>query len=102
MAYVDEVYYNDSFSGEPVDTTDFPSLCRRAEEIIEEMTLYRVTPVTFPAMPEDMQTLIWIWERVLPEHRSENSVTQVHLPDPVRLFSQLLHQERSGSCGQQD
>lgn len=49
MAYVDEVYYNDSFSGEPVDTTDFPSLCRRAEEIIEEMTLYRVTPVTvFP------------------------------------------------------
>ena len=58
MAYVDEVYYNDSFSGEPVDTTDFPSLCRRAEEIIEEMTLYRVTPVTFPAMPEDMQTRI--------------------------------------------
>lgn len=46
MAYVDEVYYNDFFSGEPVDTTDFPSLCRRAEEIIEEMTLYRVTPVT--------------------------------------------------------
>ena len=120
MAYVDEVYYNDSFSGEPVDTTDFPSLCRRAEEIIEEMTLYRVTPVTFPAMPEDMQTRIKdaVCAQIeyldanggadldmgdgLAGHRSENSVTQVHLPDPVRLFSRLLHQERSGSFGQQD
>lgn len=29
MAYVDETYYNEIFSGESVDETDFPSLCRR-------------------------------------------------------------------------
>lgn len=55
MAYVDEQYYNDTFRGEPVDSTDFPSLCERAGELIEELTLYRLTPVTFLAMPEDVQ-----------------------------------------------
>lgn len=55
MAYVDQSYYMDDFNGEPVDETDFPSLCRRAEEIIEELTLYRLTPVTFLAMPGSIQ-----------------------------------------------
>lgn len=58
MAYVDAEYYKNSFSGESVEEADFPSLCRRAEEIIEEMTLYRVTPVTFLAMPEGTQTRV--------------------------------------------
>ncbi len=52
MPYVDSKYYLDTFKGEPVDDADFPSLCMRAEELIEEMTMYRVTPVTALAMPE--------------------------------------------------
>lgn len=55
MPYVDSKYYLDTFKGEPVDDADFPSLCMRAEEIIEEMTMYRVTPVTILAMPECVQ-----------------------------------------------
>ncbi len=55
MAYVDEQYYNDTFRGEPVDSTDFPSLCKRAGELIEELTLYRLTPTSFLAMPKDVQ-----------------------------------------------
>lgn len=58
MDYVDAEYYIEKFGGEPVDETDSPSLCRRATEIIEEMTLYRVTPVTFPAMPEETKERI--------------------------------------------
>ena len=41
--YVDETYYNDVFKGEPVESADFPTLCQRAGEIIEKMTLYRLT-----------------------------------------------------------
>lgn len=55
MSYVTEEYYKDTFHGESVDTADFPSLSERASEIVEEMTMYRVTPVTILAMPEDVQ-----------------------------------------------
>lgn len=55
MPYVDIGYYLDTFKGEPVDDADFSSLCMRAEEIIEEMTMYNVTPVTILAMPEGVQ-----------------------------------------------
>lgn len=55
MPYVDREYYVGTFKGEPVDDADFPSLCMRAEELIEEMTRYRVTPVTVLAMPEAVQ-----------------------------------------------
>lgn len=58
MSYVDEAYYNDTFYGEPVDSADFPSLCERAGELIEELTLYRLTPITFLAMPESVQDLV--------------------------------------------
>ena len=51
MPYVDERYYGEEYRGESV--SDFPSLCERAGEIIEEMTMYRLTPVTFLVMPED-------------------------------------------------
>ena len=51
MPYVDERYYVEEYRGESV--SDFPSLCERAGEIIEEMTVYRLTPVTFLVMPED-------------------------------------------------
>lgn len=55
MPYIDEEYYYKTFQGEPVDTADFPSLRLRAEEIVEEMTMYGVTPTSFPAMPGDIQ-----------------------------------------------
>lgn len=58
MAYVDETYYTKVFHGEPVDSADFPALCERAGEMIEELTLYRLTPMTFPAMPEKVQECI--------------------------------------------
>lgn len=55
MSYVTLEYYAVTFLGEPVDDADFPSLCIRAEEIVEEMTMYRLTPLTFLAMSEDVQ-----------------------------------------------
>lgn len=55
MPYVDNKYYADTFKGEPVDDADFPSLCMRAEELIEEMTMYRITPTTVLAMQEAVQ-----------------------------------------------
>lgn len=55
MPYVDREYYVGTFKGEPVDDADFSSLCMRAEEVIEEMTMYRITPTTVLAMPEAVQ-----------------------------------------------
>ncbi len=55
MGYVTQEYYSDTFLGESVDQADFPGLLGRASEIVEEMTMYRLTPVTFLAMPEDVQ-----------------------------------------------
>ena len=53
MSYVTQDYCDNFFKGEPV--SDFPSLLMRAEEIIEEMTMYRLTPVTILTMPENTQ-----------------------------------------------
>lgn len=55
MPYVDMDYYTNTYKGESVDETDFLSLSGRAEEIIEEMTMYHVTPVIFPTLPERVQ-----------------------------------------------
>ena len=56
--YVDETHYNVVFKGEPVDSADFPALCQRAGEIIEEMTLYRLTEEGFQMMSEIKQKLV--------------------------------------------
>ena len=53
--YVEIDYYTKEFKGEPVADADFPSLCQRAGEIIEELTLYRLTEKGFPLMSEDMK-----------------------------------------------
>lgn len=58
MPYVTHEYYHDTFRGESVNPSDFPSLLDRATEVIEEMCMYRVTPVTILAMPEDTQERI--------------------------------------------
>lgn len=42
MAYINELYYKNDYHGEPVDEADFPSLCDRAAEIVEEMCMYRI------------------------------------------------------------
>lgn len=55
MPYVDISYYIGTYKGEPVDNADFPSLCMRAEELIEEMAMYRISPITVLAMPETVQ-----------------------------------------------
>lgn len=58
MPYVTEKYYKDTFKGESVAATDFPSLCMRAEEVIEEMTMYRVSSTTFSSFSADVQERI--------------------------------------------
>lgn len=58
MTYVTGKYYIEVYQGEPVSNTDFPALCMRAEEIIEEMTLYRLTLPAFNEMSEINQERI--------------------------------------------
>lgn len=58
MPYVTHEYYSNTFHGESVNPSDFPSLLDRATEVIEEMCMYRVTPVTILAMPEEVQERI--------------------------------------------
>lgn len=58
MPYVTHEYYSNTFHGESVNPSDFPSLLDRATEVIEEMCMYRVTPVTILAMPEEVQEQI--------------------------------------------
>lgn len=55
MPYVDINYYASIYNGMEVEDEDFQSLCERAGGIIEEMTMYKVTPVTILAMPECVQ-----------------------------------------------
>lgn len=55
MAYVTPDYYAESFGGESVELADFPDLCKRASEIVEEMTMYRLTENTFLTMSESVQ-----------------------------------------------
>lgn len=58
MPYVDDEYYYEVFHGEPVDDTDFPSLCERAAEIVEEMCMYRIRPENMSSYREDIQERI--------------------------------------------
>ena len=44
-------YYSEEFKGESVPESDFLPLLRRAEEIVEEMTVYRLDPISYPALP---------------------------------------------------
>lgn len=55
MSYVKKDYYDEVFHGEPVDLADFPSLLMRAEELVEELTLYRLSPESFQVMPSSTQ-----------------------------------------------
>ena len=57
MAYVVQQDYKE-FTGGELDSADFPFLLERAEEIVEEMTMYRLNSETFPKMPEKTQERI--------------------------------------------
>lgn len=56
--YVDEKYYHETFEGESVASADFSDLSRRAGEIIEEMTLYRLSEARFLKLPEETQDVV--------------------------------------------
>ncbi len=58
MSYITVEYYNEIFHGEPVDTTDFPSLSERASEIVEEMCMYRVSESNLAKYAEDIRERI--------------------------------------------
>ena len=53
--YLTLEYYRDTFQGNPVAEDEFPGLLCRASEIVEEMTLYRLSPDTFQGMSQEMQ-----------------------------------------------
>lgn len=58
MPYVTSDYYCNTFKGESVDDADFPSLCERAGEIVEEMTMYRLSESAFESMDDDIKERI--------------------------------------------
>lgn len=58
MSYVTQQYYNDTFHGEPVDEADFLSLLARAEEIVEELCMYRISESNLDKYSTDTQERI--------------------------------------------
>lgn len=58
MAYLTRTYYKDVFKGETVDDADFPRLLIRASEIVEVMTMYRISESGLSSYPENVQVRI--------------------------------------------
>ena len=58
MPYVTEQYYHEDFHGEPVEHAGFEVLCERAGEIVEEITMYRLTSEAMLIMPDHIQQLV--------------------------------------------
>lgn len=58
MPYVTQDYYEQDFHGEPVDDADFPSLLDRAEELVEEMCMYRICDARMGAYETDIKERI--------------------------------------------
>lgn len=58
MPYVTQEYYDTIFCGEPVDKTDFPSILDRASEIVEEMSMYRISDAKMDTYGTDIQERI--------------------------------------------
>ena len=53
----DYAYYTDVFIGTEADEASFPSLCARAEDIVNTLTRWRVTEETFATYPALTQML---------------------------------------------
>lgn len=58
MAYVDYDYYTNNYLGDDVSQTDFPRYEKRAEELIDSITRYRVAEMGLTAFPARIQGLI--------------------------------------------
>ncbi len=58
MPYITREYYDNTFHGELVDDADFPALLERAEEIVQEMTMFRLTLPAYNMMSQGKQELI--------------------------------------------
>lgn len=58
MPSVTETYYSSTYKGEPVDSADFPGLLVRAQEIVEEMIMYRTTLDTMSNLSKATQERI--------------------------------------------
>lgn len=56
-AFVDYTFYTDTYMGTEVDSTSFPALCARAEDVIGAMTRWAVTPESFQSLHSSIQTL---------------------------------------------
>lgn len=54
MTYVNLEDYT-SYKGESADSADFSLLCSIAEQMIEEMTVYRLSEESFAKMPENIR-----------------------------------------------
>lgn len=52
---IDYEFYKSNFKGESVSETDFPILVKRAAEIVEEMTMYRINEDIIGNSSEDIQ-----------------------------------------------
>jgi len=55
MPYLDYTYYTDTFLGDLATEATFPKLLLRATEIIDDLTMYKVTQTTFSSLPTFMQ-----------------------------------------------
>lgn len=58
MPYVVQDYYYGPFQGEAIDPVDFPRLLNRAEELVEEMCMYRIRPELMASFSPDTQDRI--------------------------------------------
>lgn len=58
MSYITQEYYDNTYLGESVSTADFPSLLLRAQEIVEELCMYRISEDRLNTFSESTQERI--------------------------------------------
>lgn len=58
MPYVDKTYYDNTYIGAAVDTTDFPRYEKRAEDVINQLTRNRILHAGVSAFSDAMQECI--------------------------------------------
>ena len=55
---VDFTYYSTVYMGQEADSTSFPALCARAEDVVGAMTRWQATEENFPNLNPFQQTLV--------------------------------------------
>lgn len=56
MPYIDQAFYNDVYKGTPMDTETFTMLEKRASDVIDVLTNYRLAGEDLSREPELIQT----------------------------------------------